>query len=762
MNQLDSQPMYQPEMPLSDDDGAGVGFGLPAVAETDESETDSSDSESDQDVEDAQIVKKVATLAEANKKMTQILSRGKVIVQTLNAAEKPTGIVAKSRKAPVKTTNTPKPKKTVRPKAERAAVPGKAQCGICCENFNETTHKTIQCLYCNDKMCRECVTKYCLSIDEPHCMFCRKNWNGEFLSLGLTKSFILTTLKKHREEVLFSKEKSLLPQTQVFIEKILQERVIEKEISELNDKLYQLRHGSSEKAKEPKDRRKFIKQCPASGCMGFLSEQWKCGVCATWFCSKCHNKKAEKTDDTHVCKPEDLQSVELINKETKSCPNCGISIFKITGCDQMWCTGCHVAFSWNTGALIKNGNFHNPHYYEYQRQGGVIARNAGDIPCGGLPDVSQLQHQFRRVGNGIGNSTGISTQLMHCLEQAHRSLNEYHDINGNRRFAGRLYNGNNNNEWEITEQSNRDLRIKLMMGQIDEEFFKRTIQQREKKINKSYEVFLVIDMLINTTSETFRKLLPPLPAPPAPPATASTPTGAFGRVLPQTIVTAEQLLAANQAEMRKYLVPDKSFLIYGKWYICLITDRGAAAGPAIMLCNEAMGGFNSKRDALQWYRAKFGRDNVVGYMIRACLCQSSVTSPESALGHVMFNDYDNSRHTDLSSILPNDIHFIGEFPAPNAPRYRRAPTNGQDYLNDRANDMYTRITAQDVYNGANELYQLITFGNKALGKIANRYNMQVPYIRVNWDCDNREKTFLAWSVLYDPPKTAPTPTPPTN
>jgi hypothetical protein len=69
----------------------------------------------------------------------------------------------------------------------------------------------------------------------------------------------------------------------------------------------------------------------------------------------------------HKCNNDIIQSVKTVRETSKPCPNCRARVDKISGCDQMWCTCCHTAFSWNTGKTIKVTFFHNPHYTEYLR-----------------------------------------------------------------------------------------------------------------------------------------------------------------------------------------------------------------------------------------------------------------------------------------------------------------------------------------------------------------------------------------------------------
>lgn len=93
--------------------------------------------------------------------------------------------------------------------------------------------------------------------------------------------------------------------------------------------------------------------------------------------------KGDAQDTPHVCNPDNLASAKLIDAETRACPKCGARVYKISGCNQMFCTACNdCAFDWVTGRV--ETVIHNPHYYEFQRQlnGGQAPRVPGDILCG--------------------------------------------------------------------------------------------------------------------------------------------------------------------------------------------------------------------------------------------------------------------------------------------------------------------------------------------------------------------------------------------
>ncbi len=281
-------------------------------------------------------------------------------------------------------------------------------CAICCETLNNSTRKRVPCVTnnCDIAYCKSCVRTYLLGNNkEPHCMKCKSAWGQEHLVKHLNRSFCNKEYKEHRKSVLVDIEMSKMPETmnaanrQKEINKIRKRHAEhQKEIANLTQLLNEFKKTSREmvtrianlesgRASIPK--KKFIMPCSVSNCRGFLSSAYKCEICETYTCSDCLCPIGEtRNNEQHTCNPNELENAKYIKDTCKACPGmCGEFIYKIDGCDQMWCTTCHTAFSWRTGE-IERGVIHNPHYYQAMQNGvGVAPRAPGDVVCGGLPDI---------------------------------------------------------------------------------------------------------------------------------------------------------------------------------------------------------------------------------------------------------------------------------------------------------------------------------------------------------------------------------------
>lgn len=358
------------------------------------------------------------------------------------------------------------------------------ECNVCIYPFNKTSRSCVECPRCLYKACQNCVRTYLLGSHlDSHCMNCKNSWDRMFLANNLPSSFLTKEWKQHRADVLFERERSLFPET---MEHIQRDRQIEQMRSQINELL---------KVKEqiniqiqiiqeniwnitnprtttniPRTKNVYVRPCSAENCRGFINEtNGECGLCNKITCIKCN---VIVLTEIHECLEEDINNWEHIRKNTKPCPNCHVRIHKISGCYQMWCPQCHTAFDYNTGQIEK-GAIHNPHYYDYLKQNPHRMQN-GQCRLNRLPDA----YMVNRV-NSPNKSDWMSF---------HRLLNhiQYVEL---RRLE------------DDTGEYALSLRKKFMLNQIDEEIFKRRIQEREKRENKKREIRKILEMITTVGRE---------------------------------------------------------------------------------------------------------------------------------------------------------------------------------------------------------------------------------------------------------------------
>lgn len=281
-------------------------------------------------------------------------------------------------------------------------------------------------------------------------------------------------------------------------------------------------------------RTQFIRACPIESCRGFLSQQWKCGLCNVFTCSKCNvpkcnvpkcnvpnqnqncktqtnNNSTDTQDETdeHVCNPDDVATAELLAKDTKPCPQCGTGIFKIDGCDQMWCTECRTAFNWRTGNL-ETGHFHNPHYFEYQRRMGSDVRNILDMPCNALgPDQYHgiLHHLIRHVTIGKKNTDTVKDKDNDAREKKQQVANIRERTTGYATsihyFAERILPRYRPD----AIQNNQELRVQYLTEQINLAEFKAALSREAKQFNRKLEIGQVIQTVVFGMSDILTRLI---------------------------------------------------------------------------------------------------------------------------------------------------------------------------------------------------------------------------------------------------------------
>lgn len=409
------------------------------------------------------------------------------------------------------------------------------ECQICINPMSSVKRKPIKCMYCGFESCLECCKTYILEQSTPHCMnigSCSREWTRRFLSANFPHLFLLNKYKIHRENVLFEQERALFVETQPYVvnqisleknnEKITK---ISKEISELNKKYDSLllEHRKLYN-KTVHEKEQFVRSCPKNECNGFLSQQWKCGICETKYCKHCHqplevnepivetteitndltinlgdvkNEFVETTDipitSNHVCNEDELATVKLLERDTKPCPKCNMGIFKINGCNQMFCTKCNTAFDWVTRKIM-NANIHNPHYFEWVRrqEGGVRettnATNPNDCPV------------FNEITNTTSRNLVLLIRSKRNLTEIEKNkiLDEVLCICKNILHIRHVVIPTYMFDYVV---KNRNLRILLMRNKISEKDFKTKIQKNDKKYVKSQEIYHVFQLLVNGISD---------------------------------------------------------------------------------------------------------------------------------------------------------------------------------------------------------------------------------------------------------------------
>lgn len=374
-------------------------------------------------------------------------------------------------------------------------------CTVCCDSYNKTNHKKVNCPFCDYDACKKCVQTYLLSsIENPHCMKCKHEHDREFIDSFCTKRFRNVEYRKHRERVLYEREMARMPETQPHAEHKIKMRTLRREYYLHVDNLFMLRAMRKEaeilsydldtfddsilKIRTAIDEivnevnrldnniietgvNRFTRKCPSQECRGFLDVDWMCGLCSTSFCDKCNEEILEE----HVCDEELVKTMKLINKDTKPCPKCGTMIYKIDGCAQMWCTDCHTAFDWRTGN-IETGRVHNPHYFEFRKR----SREHGDIPCGGRPTYEELSNNEANE-----NILDLSNKLVII------------DRDLIYKYGG------------IYDDDNLHLRISYLVNEITDEELKQELQRRDKYKSKIAEIRSIYEMFSDTCGDLLRQ-----------------------------------------------------------------------------------------------------------------------------------------------------------------------------------------------------------------------------------------------------------------
>lgn len=412
-------------------------------------------------------------------------------------------------------------------------------CDICCE----TVKKKVSCGSCGLSVCVPCLTQYCQtspSVDVV-CMQCKVLWDTEFIVKNVSRSF-LHTHKKCVEQLLMDREKSQLPETQWYLqydrametivrpeleqasrEAVRLERELTKPCSEheyfdlqfrykrckrhctrlsrhLEAWKYQLHMTYDKYIPEPlrkqQDQNTTEEQnvlqdnvfpCAKTECRGYVSSEFRCGTCESRYCPRCFQCTDQQE---HTCKPEDVQTAKEIDRSSKPCPKCSVRIHKIDGCDQMWCTQCHTAFSWNTGKVEQN-EIHNPHYYEWFR--GTHKQE----PAVRMPGLCDRRPPRMHLLTHMGILFTVGSDTYDYFVERLRLNTHVRYVEIDQHFSRRDYETRNN----------LDLRLRWLKHTISPEHLGRVLYKRRKECVVNARRVGILQLYVDASDDLFRRLL---------------------------------------------------------------------------------------------------------------------------------------------------------------------------------------------------------------------------------------------------------------
>jgi hypothetical protein len=173
--------------------------------------------------------------------------------------------------------------------------------------------------------------------------------------------------------------------------------------------------------------------------------------------SKQDKKELREMKRKHTCQEADVESLKEIRAHSRPCPNCKARIFRIAGCDTMWCTLCNTGFNWRTGLIIKDAKgLHNPHYVDFIKKNPNFQYNVKteeekseeekktaamviDNPCDRVTlesfvsiDLNYMQSRMRHLNCRLRDCfNAFQQQMGHMLDYSRGKFihgNEYNEV----------------------------------------------------------------------------------------------------------------------------------------------------------------------------------------------------------------------------------------------------------------------------------------------------------------------------------------------
>jgi len=316
------------------------------------------------------------------------------------------------------------------------------ECSICYENVVDNYR--VICPFCNIEICETCFQySTTLEIKTPSCIFCKKELSLEFVLANNDHEWCKTKFIPFFENLMYEKEKMLLPDSIESYKKMIKIRELKanlkqykskqiltrkreigllkgQDVTEIENKIhnrFEIENELNELTETDFENKSnntkiYISNCINENCRGFITNKYECELCKTKICDEC----LQINNENHRCNRNDTATAREIKNSSKPCPKCYVPIFKISGCNQMFCTNCKVVFDWTT-MQIDNGSVHNEYYFDWISSANNDNMDIEEIACGDIETIYRI----------IMNKNGWSHQsLFFEVYQFNRECNGEH------------------------------------------------------------------------------------------------------------------------------------------------------------------------------------------------------------------------------------------------------------------------------------------------------------------------------------------------
>lgn len=283
----------------------------------------------------------------------------------------------------------------------------------------------------------------------------------------------------------------------------------------------------------------FHGRCPQDNCNGFVikethkdqAPQYLCGICKTEVCGTCKenilnplylkppkkkNASSENPDEhpgegpsgsspneslspdegpsnegplVHRCNAQTLKTLRAIRRQTKPCPDCKVPVFRMWGCNLMWCTQCHASFDWEHGKKVRNKG-HNPHYLEWK-----ASQQASQRGPNGNPNELTEAGNVNQACIQVVDTTNIKDHMKQKFGKDKKGFIAQKWLT----LGNFIRDVENNVLPRFTTDTDPFLvtRIKFLAGELSSHNFSREVYRIDKKVQKNRDKHNVLEFLIN-------------------------------------------------------------------------------------------------------------------------------------------------------------------------------------------------------------------------------------------------------------------------